>query len=144
MNSNEESFKKRSIENMQRITRQEVADRLDELMDIMDKEDVGFVITKDGKDDLLLCPAHWFGEFVDPDFGLMINCAVRYALDRNTYMPDVVMRFVKRNINALDEHTIRCMIEDLNREDYLETMTYKAEWMSLKAQLEERLLKIQN
>ena len=46
------------IETMQRISREELAEKLDELLDIVAKDNVGFVITDQGKDDLVLCPAN--------------------------------------------------------------------------------------
>ena len=44
-------------ETMQRIARKELGDRLDEILEIVSRDHVGFVITDAGKDDLVLCPA---------------------------------------------------------------------------------------
>ena len=56
------------IETMQRISREELAEKLDELLDIVAKDNVGFVITDQGKDDLVLCPVrldtHWDGRHI--------------------------------------------------------------------------------
>ena len=66
------------IETMQRITREEFSERLDELLEIVSRDNVGFVITDKGKDDLVLCPANWFNVYYNNDFGCIINSAVRY------------------------------------------------------------------
>lgn len=47
------------LDQMARISRAELGGRLDEILDIVDKDNVGFVITDKGKDDLVLCPARW-------------------------------------------------------------------------------------
>lgn len=33
----------------------------------------------------------------DPEFGIIVMCAVRYAMGRRTYMPQLVIDFCKRN-----------------------------------------------
>ena len=43
-------------ETMQRIARKELGDRLDEILEIVSRDNVGFVITDPGRDDLVLCP----------------------------------------------------------------------------------------
>lgn len=45
-------------ETMQRIARKELGDRLDEILEIVSRDNVGFVITDAGKDDLVL----WSGK----------------------------------------------------------------------------------
>lgn len=75
------------LDKMQRISRQEFAERIDEILDTLDKEDIGYVITNDGKDDLVACPARWFITEPSDDFGLIVNSAVRYAIGRESYMP---------------------------------------------------------
>nr|WP_243253738.1 type II toxin-antitoxin system RelB/DinJ family antitoxin [Anaerotruncus rubiinfantis] len=44
---------------MARISRTELGEKLDEILDKVDKDNVGFVITDEGKDDLVLCPIRW-------------------------------------------------------------------------------------
>ena len=48
------------LDTMERIFRQHLCDNFDEVLDRVDKEDVGFVILNDdGKDGHVLCPARW-------------------------------------------------------------------------------------
>ena len=131
------------IETMQRISREELAEKLDELLDIVAKDNVGFVITDQGKDDLVLCPANWFNIYYDNDFGCIINSAVRYSLGRSSYMPSTTVRFVLRNLMVLDTRTIVVMIRDIDRELADEKLPYREVWVSLKIALEDRLQKIQ-
>ena len=129
---------------MQRISREELAEKLDELLDIVAKDNVGFVITDQGKDDLVLCPANWFNIYYDNDFGCIINSAVRYSLGRSSYMPSTTVRFVLRNLMVLDTRTIVVMIRDIDREIADEKLPYRDVWVSLKIALEDRLQKIQD
>ena len=131
------------IETMQRISREELVEKLDELLDIVAKDNVGFVITDQGKDDLVLCPANWFNIYYDNDFGCIINSAVRYSLGRSSYMPSTTVRFVLRNLMVLDTRTIVVMIRDIDRELADEKLPYREVWVSLKIALEDRLQKIQ-
>ena len=41
---------------MERIPAEEMTGKFEEICDRIDKEDIGFVITKDGKDSYVLCP----------------------------------------------------------------------------------------
>lgn len=46
---------------------------------------------------------------IDPyndDFGAICNCAVRYAVGRRTYMPDLVIDFITPHCDCPDEWTI--------------------------------------
>ena len=131
------------VETMKRVSREELAEKLDDLLEVVNKENVGFVITNEGKDDLVLCPAKWFDLYYDDDFGCIINSAVRYSLGRSSYMPSTTVKFVLKYIMVLDVRTITVMIEDINRSLVDEQLPYKDTWLSLKYALEDRLEKIQ-
>ena len=103
------------IETMKRVSREELAEKLDDLLEVVNKENVGFVITNEGKDDLVLCPAKWFDLYYDDDFGCIINSAVRYSLGRSSYMPSTTVKFVLKYLMVLDVRTITVMIEDIDR-----------------------------
>ena len=64
------------LDQMERISRTELGEKLDEILDKVDKDNVGFVITDKGKDDLVLCPIRW------------IECAyetVKFSIDSDLY-----------------------------------------------------------
>lgn len=46
-------------------------------------------------------------------FGLILNCAVRYAMPRETYVPSAVIDFIAPLILELDDRTISCMARDI-------------------------------
>ena len=72
-----------SIDIMERITRQQLCDNFDKILDKVDKEDIGFVILNpDGTDGQILCPAHWMDYCFDDDLGCILTCAIRYAISR--------------------------------------------------------------
>ena len=94
------------IESMPKITRQEFAEKLDEILDDVTDNNKAYVIHDDDKKEYVLCPAKWFDFCFDDDFGCIVNSAVRYALGRYTYMPGVVMNFVRKYMRVLDSRTI--------------------------------------
>ena len=132
------------IETMKLVSREELAEKLDDLLEIVNKDNVGFVITNEGKDDLVLCPAKWFDFFQDDDFRCIVNSAVRYSLGRSSYMPSTTVRFVLKYLMVLDVRTITVMIKDIDRELVNEKLPYRDTWLSLKYALEDRLQKIQD
>ena len=104
------------IDKMERISREDLCKRFDEVLDKVDKDDIGYVITDAGKKDMILCPARWLSFQLDDDFGCVINSALRYAIGRHTYMPGIVCNFVRKYLDILDAKTIEVMIEDITTE----------------------------
>ena len=123
------------LDQMERISRTELGEKLDEILDKADKDNVGFVITDEGKDDLVLCPIRWMKCIYDDDFGCIVNSALRYAIGRRTYMPSVVMEFVRKYLSVLDSKTICVMIEDVEREAEYETLDKRGDWLKLRDDL---------
>ena len=101
---------------MERVTKEDFCNRFNEIFDRCDEENIGFVITEEGTDSMVVCPAWWLSFQCDNDFGCIINSAARYALGRQTYMPGTVCNFVRRYMDILDSRTIDVMIEDISRE----------------------------
>ena len=123
---------------MPKITRPEFAEKLDEILDDVTDNNKAYVIHDDDKKEYVLCPAKWFDFCFDDDFGCIVNSAVRYALGRYTYMPGVVMNFVRKYMRVLDSRTIHVMIEDIERESKIGTLPYFDEWTAFKLELIER------
>lgn len=124
------------LDTMERITRQELMDRFDNILNEIDAEDVGVVIlVEDGKDEFVLCPARWLEYCFDNNFGCIISCAIRYAIRRETYMPRVVVDFVRKYLHVLDSNTIKVAIEDIDSEINLDSVPYPGIWLSLKQDL---------
>lgn len=124
------------LDTMERITRQDLADRLDSILNEINSEDVGVVILdEEGKDEFVLCPAKWMDYCFDKDFGCIITCAIRYAIRRETYMPNVVADFVRKYLHVLDSNTIKVAIEDIDSEIHMDSVPYPGIWLSLKQDL---------
>ena len=132
-----ESF--HTTENMERISRQHLCDNLDSILETVSLENVGFVITDVGKDDLVLCPASWLSPLVSEGFGCIVNSAVRYSLGRDTYMPDVAVQFILEHMNLLDLRTVTVMYRDIQKALEDENLPHRETWVSLMYALETRL-----
>ena len=50
----------------------------------------------------------------DDNFGAVINCAVRYALGRSSYMPGVVVGYISPMVENLSTKTLWCLKRDIN------------------------------
>ena len=133
------------LDEMKRITRQELADNFDEILDTVEKDSVGYVIKDpDGKNDVVLCPAHWFDFCFDNDFGCIVNSALRYAIGRHTYMPGVVRDFIRKYMNVLDSRTLVVAIRDIDEELRLGDLDEANEWSLLRSELQARLDEMQD
>ena len=103
-------------EDMPKISRHELEEKFDEILDRVEKENIAFLITDAGKKDLILCPADWYEPYHDQDFGLIVNAAIRYSMGRQTYMPSTVHDFALRYMPLLDNTTVEVIIEDITKE----------------------------
>ena len=54
------------LSEMERIEQTQLVEKLDEILERIDNEDIGFVITENGLPDMVLIPFRWFAENV-PD-----------------------------------------------------------------------------
>lgn len=124
---------------MERISRQHLCDNLDSILETVSRENIGFVITDAGKDDLVLCPASWLSPLVSEGFGCIVNSSVRYSLGRDTYMPDVAVQFILDHMNLLDLRTVTVMYRDIQKALENENLPHLETWVSLMYALETRL-----
>lgn len=53
---------------------------------------------------------------VDRDFTTLVICAVRYALQRRSYMPGYIVRYVTGILPVLPSETLRCLYRDIGDE----------------------------
>lgn len=51
---------------------------------------------------------------MDDNFGATLNCAVRYAIGRRTYMPGLVVGFIKPLVPELSTKTLWAIKRDIN------------------------------
>ena len=128
---------------MERISKEDFISTFDDVIDTLEKENKGIVITNKGKDDLVLCPSRWFAFCFDNDFGCIINSALRYVLPRKTYMPEVMVNFIRKYIDVLDGRTLIVAIRDIEnalKENCVETPVI---WEELKMSLTDRIEEIE-
>lgn len=58
---------------------------------------------------------------IDPrndDFGTILNCAVRYACGRRSYMPGLVIDYITPLLPQLNDKTLWCFDQDLTEAKY--------------------------
>ena len=53
---------------------------------------------------------------LDVRFGAVLNCAVRYALGRQTYMPSLVIEFITPLLPSLTDQTLHCFDVDITEQ----------------------------
>lgn len=53
----------------------------------------------------------------DENFGSVLICAIRYAMGRKTYMPSVVVDFIKPFVRNLDSKTLTVIANDIKSAD---------------------------
>lgn len=124
---------------MEHISRRDIGERLDDVLETIERDDVGFVISDEGERDLLLCPTSWFSITFDDDFGCIVGCAVRYALGRYTYMPQLVAGFVSKYMAVFDTKTLTVMARDIGEALQNSDLPYTETWVGLKHAVETRL-----
>ena len=47
------------------------------------------------------------------EFGILVTCATRYAIGRQSYMPYLVTGIVRPLMDRLDDKTLGCLIRDI-------------------------------
>ena len=132
-------MERQTTEKMRTITRSELRKSFSQLLNQVAEDDAAVMITGRQKPSLVLCPAEWFDPYVDAEFGMIVTCAIRYAIGRMTYMPSVVCEFTLRYLPMLDSKTIHVMIRDITEtmERWQGELTDSELWLNLKAKAEE-------
>ena len=64
------------------------------------------------------------------DFDSIVICALRYCIGRRTYMPSIVIEFVKPLLSVLDNKTLKVIQKDIkNASNYGDESIDKPLWM---------------
>lgn len=132
-----------STENMERISRQELADNLDAVLDRVLRENIGLVITDEGKDDLVICPSFWLEPLYTEEFGSVVNCALRYAMHAEDAESEAVIRYLRRRCGILDEKTLSVAVADLDKELKQPSLKSPQVWQELQGMFRKRLAELQ-
>lgn len=79
----------------------------------------------------------------DEDFGAVLNCAIRYCLGRQSYMPSLVIDYIRPLLPYLSRRTVKVMWNDVRSADqfggYGDETIDKPLWMSFLEDLAKEL-----
>ena len=126
---------------IERVEQSLISEKLDEMLDRIDKEDVGFVITEGGADKYVLCPYRWFESTFDDDFGCVINSAMRHELTGGTENLEAVMQFVRNHYTTFNDKTLHVAVKDIeyHAASPLYEVKNKSEWLEIQSLLRTEL-----
>ena len=129
-----------SSDSMERISRKELAENLDTVLDRVLREDIGLVISDEGEKDLVLCPASWFGLDSTEGIGSVITCALRYAMHTDDKEGQATLQYLRSHFWALDEKTLSEILTDLEKElEQPESLKNPQSWQELQGLLQQQL-----
>jgi len=106
-----------STKDMEHISVSQLAECLDEYLDRCSSENIGFVIDTN-ENSYVLCPARWFDYSFAEDFGVIVDAALRYSIDRHSYIPSTIVDFIRRYMDMLDERTLNVICTDIENALY--------------------------
>lgn len=126
---------------MPHITRQELCNDFDSILQRIDKENIGYVIEDEGKESLVLCPANWFSYCFDEKFGDVMISAVRYALLQDGVIPGNTADFIRRYLDTTDIRTLETIKIDITQalNNHDSVPVYKC-WELLLSDIQQRII----
>ena len=78
-------------------------------------------------------PVKRSADIEDDDFGTILICAVRYTLGRRTYMPHIVISYIRPLLSQLTDKTLACLEKDIDEQrnagGYGDPMIDEPEWL---------------
>lgn len=106
------NYESDTFQDYESITIDELKEQTNNLLDrVTEKQHPLRVFMNDGKV-LLLFPQDLLAPICDSNFRLILLSAMRYAMDRNTYMPIVVADYIKRHRQFLDDKFLVLATDD--------------------------------
>ncbi len=110
------NFETNPCQNYGSVTIDGLKEQTSNLLDLVTEEQRPLrVFMNDGKV-LLLFPQEPLAPICDSNFRLILLSAMRYAMDRNTYMPIVVADYIKRHRQFLDDKFLVLATDDIRRQ----------------------------
>lgn len=110
------NFETNPCQNYGSVTIDGLKEQTSNLLDLVTEEQRPLrVFMNDGKV-LLLFPQDLLASICDSNFRLILLSAMRYAMDRNTYMPIVVADYIKRHRQFLDDKFLVLATDDIRRQ----------------------------
>jgi len=100
---------------MPHMTRKELCENFDTILEKIDNENIGYVIEDEDKKTLVICPAHWFSYCFDERFDDVVISAVRYALTQDGDLPEYISEFIRRHLPVSDVRMLSIMKFDIKQ-----------------------------
>lgn len=63
------------------------------------------------------------------DFGVILNCAVRYAVGRTAYIPHAVIDYIKPMLQNISDKTLLCMVHNIKSTKNYRNKSIEPEWL---------------
>lgn len=134
-------YKLPPLSEMERIEQSIISEKLDEILERIDQEDIGFIITENGKDKYVLVPYRWYEDNFSDEVGCIVNSAIRQEITAESENAEAVRRFIWNHYTALDDRTLSVATKDI--EYHINTPIHLVpksdEWLKLQAAFQTEL-----
>ena len=97
------NYESDTFQDYESITFDELKERTSSLLNLVTEEQRSLRVCMNNGKEFLLFPQDLLAPICDSDFRLILLSAMRYAMGRNTCMPMVVVDYIKRHIQLLDD-----------------------------------------
>lgn len=134
------NFETKPFDDYESITLDELKDQTNSLLNLVTEDLRPLTVTMKNGKEFLLFPWELLDPLYDQDFRVILLSAMRYSIGRWTYMPQVVVDYIRRYIRLLDDKFLALAINDIRRhiEDYGEQEPNPNLWQELLEALEAR------
>ena len=134
------NFETKPFDDYGSITLDELKDQTNSLLNLVTEELRPLTVTMKNGKKFLLFPRELLDPLYDQDFRVILLSAMRYSMGRWTYMPQVVVDYIRRYIRLLDDKFLALAVNDIwhHLEDYGEHEPNPNLWQGLLVTLEAR------
>ena len=81
-------------------------------------------------------------ELSDEYFGVVLNCAIKYCIGRETYMPSLVVEFIRLLLPYVSNRTLDCFERDIREIDYFgDSEADKSLWIKFLTEVQSEIKK---
>ena len=132
------NFVVKPFDQYESITLNDLKDQTNSLLNLVTEEPRPLRVSMKNGKEFMMFPRDLLAPLYDHDFRLILIAAMRYAMGRSTYMPTVVVDYLKRHIQLLDDKFLALASDDIQRhfEDYGEHEPTPNLWQGLLETLE--------
>ena len=126
---------------MPRVSRKELCERFDELLETVSRDSIGIVISDEGKDDLVLCPAEWFDIASNSFFDRIVSNVVKHSLCYEESESQFTIAFIRDSLPVMDIKTLVGIDHNIDvfLDPYGEGHKFKNEWYDLQREVKAKI-----